>query len=101
VLGVVFVDAHREKQKQGTSKSEDTQVYLHTRGPEDAIKKRSSLIGDSSGEISPLSTGSSEINSAKTKDFLDFTETKSKSNSCRITIHRLIFLSMTHHVNTY
>jgi hypothetical protein len=32
VLGVVFVDTHREKQKQGTSKSEDTQVYLHTMG---------------------------------------------------------------------
>jgi hypothetical protein len=101
VLGVIFIDAHHEKKKWGTSKYEDTQVYLHTRGLEDAIRKISPLIGDSSGEISPLSTKSYEINSAKTKDFLDFSETKSKSNSCRITIHRIIFPPMTRHVNTY
>jgi hypothetical protein len=86
---------------RGTSKSEDTQVYLHTRGLKMQSEKYLPLIGDSSGEISPLSTDSSKINSAKTKDFLDFTETKSKSNSWRITIHRLIFPPMTRHVNTY
>jgi hypothetical protein len=32
VLGGVFVDAHREKKKKGTSKSEDAQVYINTKG---------------------------------------------------------------------
>jgi hypothetical protein len=70
-------------------------------GSKDAIRKISPLIGDSSGMISLDSTGSSEMSSAKTNDFLDFTETKSKSNSCKMTIHLLIFPPMTHHVNTY
>jgi hypothetical protein len=47
------------------------------------------------------STGSSEISSAKTSDFLDFVETKSKSNSWRMTIHLLIFPLITHRVNMY
>jgi hypothetical protein len=70
-------------------------------GSEDAIIKISPLIGDSSGIISPDLTDSSEISSEKTNDFLDFAETKSKSNSYRITIHLLIFPPMTCHVNTY
>jgi hypothetical protein len=45
------------------------------------IKNISPLIGDSSGTTSPNSTGSFEISSIKTSDFLDFAETKSKSNS--------------------
>jgi hypothetical protein len=45
------------------------------------IKNISPLIGDSLGRRSPDSTGSSEIIFVKTSDFLDFAETKSKSNS--------------------
>jgi hypothetical protein len=63
------------------------------------MRKISSLIGDSSGVKSPLSTGSSEINSVKTKDFLEFAEMKSKSNCWRITIQRLIFSPMMRHIN--
>jgi hypothetical protein len=65
------------------------------------IKNISPLIGDSLGTTSPDLTGSSEISSAKTSDFLDFAEMKSKSNSWRMTIHLLIFLPITHHVNMY
>jgi hypothetical protein len=43
------------------------------------IRKISPLIRDSLGVTSHDSTGSSEISSAKTSDFLDFAETKSKS----------------------
>jgi hypothetical protein len=45
------------------------------------IKNISPWIGDSLGTTSPDSIGSSKISSAKTNDFLDFVETKSKSNS--------------------
>jgi hypothetical protein len=61
----------------------------------------SHLIGDSSGITSPDSTGSSEMSYTRTNDFLDFGETKSKSNSWRITIHLLIFLPITRRVNMY
>jgi hypothetical protein len=74
-----------------TSKYKDTQVYLHTMGLK--IRKISSLIGDSLGEISPLFIDSSKINSVKTKDFLYFTDTKSRLNSWRIMIHRHIALT--------
>jgi hypothetical protein len=65
------------------------------------IKNISPQIGDSSGTTSPDSTGSSEISSAKTNEFLDFDETKSKSKSLRMTIHLLIFLHITCHVSMY
>jgi hypothetical protein len=65
------------------------------------IKNISPQTGDSSGTTLPDSTGSSEISSAKTNDFLDFAETKSKSNSWRMTIHLPIFLPITHRVNMY
>jgi hypothetical protein len=45
------------------------------------IRKRSPLIGNSSGVISIDSTESSEISLEKRNDFLDFMENKSKSNS--------------------
>jgi hypothetical protein len=70
-------------------------------GFEDMIRNMSPFIGDSSGITSHDSTKSSEMSSAKTNDFLDFTETKSKSNSWRITIHLMIFSPITHHVKTY
>jgi hypothetical protein len=74
---------------------------LSHQGSEDAIRNISLRIGDSSGTTSPNSTRSSKISSAKTSDFLDFTETKSKSNSWRTTIHLLIFPLITRRVNTY
>jgi len=45
------------------------------------IKKRYPLIGDSSGVTSLDPTESSEISSVKTNEFLDFVQTKSKSNN--------------------
>jgi hypothetical protein len=65
------------------------------------IKNISPRIGDSLGTTSPDSIESFEISSAKTNDFLDFAEMKSKSNSWRMTIHLLIFPPITHHVNMY
>jgi hypothetical protein len=65
------------------------------------IKNMSPLIDDSSGITSLDSTESYEMSSVKTNDFLDFAETKSKSNSWRITIHLLIFPSITRRFNTY
>jgi hypothetical protein len=65
------------------------------------IKNISPLIGDSLGTTSLDSTRSSEISSAKTSEFFDFAEMKSKSNSWRTTIHLLIFLPITRRVNMY
>jgi hypothetical protein len=75
-------------------------IYIYQRS-KDVIKNISPLLGNSLGTTSPDSTGSSKISYAKTGDFLDFVEMKSKSNSWRTTIHILIFPPITCRVNMY
>jgi hypothetical protein len=87
--------------RRGALQRLDIHKYISIPGSEDAIRKISPLIGEISGMISLDSTESYEISSEKTDDFLDFVETKSKSNSSNMTIHLLIFPPMTRHVNTY
>ena len=55
------------------------------------IKKMCSSTNVSSQTNSSASLGKSDISSAKIKDFFDFAETKSRSNSCRMTVHCYIF----------
>jgi hypothetical protein len=63
-------------------------------GLEEYIRMMDSSENESSKISSLSSLGSSDINSTKTSDFLDFSDTKSKSNSCKITIHLLNFPPM-------
>jgi hypothetical protein len=54
---------------------------------EELIRKSDSSGMVSSVKLSVVGEGRSQINSVKTKDFLDLDLSNSKSNSCRMKIH--------------
>ena len=55
------------------------------------IRNRNSPGNESLGLDSVEAQGRSHMSSAKTKDFFDVALENSRSNSCRITIHREYF----------
>jgi hypothetical protein len=69
------------RRRGGTLQSLEIDKDIYIPGVRRLDKNMSPLIGDSSGITSPDSTESSNMSSAKTINFLDFTEMSSKSNS--------------------
>jgi len=64
------------------------------KGSNDETRKMC-LFAKKSTWIKSLSNyGKSDINSAKTSDFMDFVEEKSRLNSCKMIIHLLYFPPM-------
>jgi hypothetical protein len=68
---------------------------------DDEMRKMCSSTNKSIWITSSSNRGKSDINSAKTSDFLDLAEEKSISNSCKMTIHLLYFPPMIRLVRTY
>jgi hypothetical protein len=60
-----------------------------------------SYENESTWITSSYNHGKLDINSTNTRDFLDFTEAKSRSKSCKMTIYLLYFLPMIRWVRMY
>jgi hypothetical protein len=70
-------------------------------GSNDETRKMCSFANELTWITSSSNRGKSNINFAKTSDFLDLAEAKSRSNSCNMIIHLLYFPPMILLVRTY
>jgi len=70
-------------------------------GSEDETRKLCSSTNELTWITSSYNWGKSNINSKKTSNFLDFAKAKSRSHSCKMTIHLLNFPPVICLVRTY